>query len=128
MHFVLLRMLLFTKLFWYKERVVSLFTKNYYKCSIYAFVSNLTILAFSKVMNGHFLCVCVCVCVCVLGGDKAQRWGGGGFKSVRTMLTVQSTPSYFINADCFIIVCNSQTSFMKAVYFSIAFTTVTHPY
>ena len=69
-----------------KERMASLFTKYLYKCSIYAFASNLIILTFLKVMYQH------------LGGggvwnelqwglaqvvDKAQRWGGG-VKSVRT--------------------------------------------
>ena len=47
MHFILLTMLLFVRLFCYKERMVSLF-KKYCKFSIYAFVSNLAILTFFR--------------------------------------------------------------------------------
>ena len=52
-NFILLTMLLFIKLFWYKEGAVSLVINIYHKkCIIYIFVSNLRIF---KVMNQHFL-------------------------------------------------------------------------
>lgn len=51
MHFTLLTMLLFINTLWYKERLVSLFTK-YCKRSIYALVSSLKILTFSNFMTG----------------------------------------------------------------------------
>lgn len=51
MHFTLLTMLLFINMLWYKERLVSLFTK-YCKRSIYALVSSLKILTFSNFMTG----------------------------------------------------------------------------
>ena len=53
-HFILLTMLLFMNLFWYKERVVK-GDKIYCKSSIYAFVSNLLILTLSKVIDQHLL-------------------------------------------------------------------------
>ena len=69
MRFILLTMLLFIRLFWYEERVAGLFTKYYCKCSIYAFVSNLTILIFLKVIDLHLV------------GDLwiEIEWGGGGW-------------------------------------------------
>ena len=78
----LLTMMLFIKLFWYKERVLSLFFKKYCECNIYALVSNVKILTISKAMDRHLLgdvwielqCVCVCVCACV----RVCVWRRGG--------------------------------------------------
>ena len=53
-HVFILLTMLFIKLFWYIERVVSSFKKwNYYKFRAYAFVSNLTILWWGIKVRGE---------------------------------------------------------------------------
>ena len=93
MHFILLTMLLFIRLFWYEERVASLFTKYYCKSSIYAFVSNLTILIFLKVIDLHLVEDLWIEIVWGGGGlfqvgDKAQKLGGMVLKCEDTMKLV----------------------------------------
>ena len=63
MHFIRLTMLLFTKLFWYKEGVVSLFTKNWTVVSMHI----LTIMTFWKAIN-H---------ISLWGLWIKLQWGGG---------------------------------------------------
>ena len=101
MLFILLRMLLSIKLFWYKERLVSLFTKNLLK------MENLCI---CQQPGNSFLARHERNLLKEGGGggvermDSAMVGGGRGlaqvgdnvqrreFKIVRTMLTVQSAP------------------------------------
>ena len=105
MLFILLRMLLSIKLFWYKERLVSLFTKNLLK------MENLCI---CQQPGNSFLARHERNLLKEGGGgggwggvermDRAMVGGGRGlaqvgdnvqrreFKIVRTMLTVQSAP------------------------------------
>ena len=52
MHFILLIMLLFIKIFWYKEKVVNL-QNIYCKCSIDPFLTILKILTILKVMTWY---------------------------------------------------------------------------
>ena len=89
-------MSLFVKVFRYKESVVNkifILQNIYCNCSIYQFISNLTILTFSNVMDLHLLeGLMDLATVCVREGeggwsvqleDKAQRWGRE-FKGMRT--------------------------------------------
>ena len=72
MHFILLIMLIFIKLLWYKERGWLACLQNIYcECSIYVFVSNLTILTIQGSWIGIYL-------LGTYGLSYSEGWGGGG--------------------------------------------------